>query len=89
MAKAPKQSTPKNFEEAIGELESILSAMENGDVPLEESLVRYERGSFLIEHCRQVLGRAEVQIDKLTRPAGNNALDSDTDEAATGDDDGV
>lgn len=67
MAKTTKQPQPKSFEEAIAELEQILGAMESGEVPLEESLVRYERGNYLIAYCRQVLGKAEEQIEQLTK----------------------
>ena len=60
------QSPPKNFEDALAELEQILSAIESGQVGLEESLAKYERGTFLIQHCRGVLNTAEKQIEMLT-----------------------
>ncbi len=62
-----QQSAPKSFEEALSELEQILSDIEGGDVGLEESLVKYERGNFLIGHCRGVLNRAEMQIELLSK----------------------
>ena len=65
---AKKQhAAPKTFEEALVELEQILADVENGEVGLEESLVKYERGNFLIEHCRGVLNRAEKQIELLSK----------------------
>ena len=67
---ARKQTPPKNFEEALAELEQILADIEAGQVTLEESIVKYERGQFLIKHCRQVLGEAEKQIEKLTKGDG-------------------
>ncbi len=68
------QVAPKSFEEALQELEQILSDMEGGQVGLEESIVKYERGSFLIHHCRTVLGAAEKQIELLTKaPDGSLA----------------
>src|SRR5436309_15459530 len=63
------QVPPKSFEEALAELEQILSDIEGGEVPLEESLVKYERGQFLIQHCRQVLSKAEKQIEMLGKEA--------------------
>ena len=63
------QSPPKNFEDALAELEQILSEIEGGQVGLEESLVKYERGTFLIQHCRGVLNTAEKQIEVLTKTA--------------------
>lgn len=66
MAKT-KQHQPKSFEQAITELETILTEMERGEVPLEESLIRYERGTYLLQYCRQVLNKAESQIQSLTQ----------------------
>ncbi len=62
-----KQIPPKNFEEALAELEQILSGIENGQIGLEESLVKYERGNFLIMHCRGILNSAEKQVEMLSR----------------------
>jgi exodeoxyribonuclease VII small subunit len=63
------QIPPKTFEEALAELEQILAAIEGGELGLEESLVKYERGNFLIHHCRGVLNTAEKQIELLGKSA--------------------
>jgi exodeoxyribonuclease VII small subunit len=63
------QTPPKSFEDALRELEEILGEIENGELGLEESLVKYERGNFLILHCRGVLTSAEKQIELLSRSA--------------------
>lgn len=63
------QTPPKSFEDALQELEQILSDIEGGQVGLEESLVKYERGTFLIQHCRGVLSTAEKQIELLSKTA--------------------
>jgi exodeoxyribonuclease VII small subunit len=68
MSKRSQQSPPKTFEDALRELEEILSEIENGNVGLEESLVKYERGNFLIQHCRGVLSAAEKQIESMEKP---------------------
>lgn len=70
MAKKIALTPPKNFEEALAELERTLSEMERGDVALEESLSKYERGNQLIQYCRQVLGQAEKQIELLSKSTG-------------------
>jgi exodeoxyribonuclease VII small subunit len=70
MAKKPANLTPpRSFQEALAELEQILADVEGGQVGLEESLLKYERGNFLIQHCRSVLTAAEQQIELLSRSA--------------------
>ncbi|MDW8263662.1 MAG: exodeoxyribonuclease VII small subunit [Phycisphaerales bacterium] len=64
----PSQKPPKDFEGAMAELEQIVGDMESGRISLEESLEKFERGSFLIEHCRKVLATAEQKIEMLSRP---------------------
>ena len=68
------QPPPKSFEDALEELERILSEIEGGEVPLEESLVKYERGQFLIQHCRTVLTVAEKQIEQLGKGPDGQSL---------------
>lgn len=66
------QTPPKDFEEALKELEQILGQIERGEVGLEESLAKYERGSFLIQHCMGILNTAEKQIEVISKgPDGN------------------
>ena len=61
------QTPPRTFEDALDELERILGEIEGGHVGLEESLLKYERGTFLINHCRGVLASAEKQIELLNK----------------------
>jgi exodeoxyribonuclease VII small subunit len=68
---------PKSFEDALKELEEILAEMEAGEVPLEQSLEKYERGNFLIQHCRNVLNSAEKQIELLSK-AEDGAVKSES-----------
>jgi exodeoxyribonuclease VII small subunit len=55
-----------NFEQAIKELTGIVNKIEQGEVPLQESLEQYERGMSLIQHCRTILKRAEERIEKIS-----------------------
>ena len=71
---------PKTFEEALSELEQILAEIEGGEVGLEESLVKYERGNFLIQHCRGVLNAAEQQIELLGKSADGSLQSTPMDE---------
>ena len=65
----------KDFEAAIGELETIVKKLEEGDLPLETSLELYERGVQLSRFCHTRLEEAEKRIEILNergdlRPAG-------------------
>ena len=55
----------KDFEAAIAELESIVKKLEEGDLPLEQSLVLYERGVQLSRFCHARLEEAERRIEIL------------------------
>lgn len=54
------------FERAIEELETIVSRLEAGKVPLEESVAIYERGEALKRRCDELLRQAEARVDKIT-----------------------
>ena len=58
------------FERAIEELESIVRRLEEGKVPLEESVTIYERGEALKRRCEELLRQAEARVDKITTDAG-------------------
>ena len=53
------------FETALAELESLVATMENGNLPLEESINAYRRGTELLRHCRSQLTEAEHKIQIL------------------------
>ena len=55
-----------SFERAIEELESIVKRLEDGKVPLEESVVIYERGEALKRRCEDLLRQAEARVEKIT-----------------------
>jgi len=55
-----------NFETALGELETIVRSLENGQAPLEDSIASYERGIALKKHCETKLREAKEKIEKLT-----------------------
>ena len=54
------------FEEAIEELERLVSRLEAGQVPLEESIRLYERGEELKRHCEAKLKAAEEKVARIT-----------------------
>lgn len=53
------------FEEAMKQLETIVQAIEQGKIGLEESIKQYEAGMALIRRCRAVLAEAELKIQHL------------------------
>ena len=68
------------FERAIEELETIVKRLEEGKVPLEESVAIYERGEVLKRRCEELLRAAEARVEKITldatgRPTGTEPLD--------------
>jgi exodeoxyribonuclease VII small subunit len=68
------------FERAIEELESIVKRLEDGKVPLEESVAIYERGEVLKQRCEELLAQAETRVNKIVRdssgkPTGTEPLD--------------
>lgn len=58
--------TPLSFEQALGELETIVRDLETGKAPLEESIGAYERGIALKNHCEKKLKEAQSKIEKIT-----------------------
>lgn len=76
----PADITKMSFEEALDELETIVSKLEGGQAPLQESIEIYERGEALKKHCEALLKMAEARIEKITlakdgTPAGTEPLD--------------
>jgi len=61
-----KQPEEMSFEEALHELEQIVSRLENEPLGLDESLALFERGQALGSHCAQILDKAELKVTRLT-----------------------
>ena len=62
---ALEESSPENFESAMGQLETLVSKMESGDLSLEESLEAFEKGVHLTRFCQDQLQKAELKIQEL------------------------
>ena len=56
----------KDFESALAELETIVKTLEDGQLPLEQSLERFERGIALSRFCHTRLEDAERRVELLT-----------------------
>jgi exodeoxyribonuclease VII small subunit len=69
------------FEEALAELESVVTRLERGDVALDESISLYERGAALRARCQQKLAEAEEKVSRITlgdggQPTGLQPFDA-------------
>jgi exodeoxyribonuclease VII small subunit len=58
---------PLSFEDALQKIRDIVTALESGDLTLEESMAKYQEGSALIDQCRSTIDNAELRITELTR----------------------
>ena len=61
-----KKTEDLTFEEALLELEQIVSQLENEQLSLDESLALFERGQILSNHCIEILEEAELKVTHLT-----------------------
>lgn len=57
-----------DFETSLEELESLVEALESGELSLAESLERFKRGVELSKHCHEMLDKARQSVEVLTRP---------------------
>jgi exodeoxyribonuclease VII small subunit len=62
----PKKKQTPAIESAMKELESLVETLEQGDLPLEESLRAFERGVALTRVCQQTLDEAEQKVKMLS-----------------------
>lgn len=68
---ADSAETALSFEQAYGQLQSIVAQMESGNMPLQDSLAAYTRGNFLLQFCQKSLAAVEQQVQILN---DNNQL---------------
>ncbi len=66
-AKQNNNISKLNFEQAIKGLTSIVERIEQGEIPLQDSLAEYEKGMALIKHCRSILQKAEKRIEQISK----------------------
>ena len=63
----------QSFEEALAELQSIVTHLETGDLSLEETLTLFERGQELATLCNKALDEAELRLEKLNPSTGDTS----------------
>lgn len=69
-----------SFEDALRELERIVSQLESGDTPLADAIALYERGNLLRRRCSERLDAAQARIEAIRldaegRPTGTAPFD--------------
>ena len=65
-----------SFEDALRELETIVAALEAGNVSLDDAVTAFERGTALKTHCQARLEEARMKVEQLRLPADGPAPDS-------------
>jgi exodeoxyribonuclease VII small subunit len=65
-----KKNLPIPFETALAELENLVGQLEQGELTLEDSLQRFERGIALVRSCRNTLREAEQKVEQLIERNG-------------------
>ena len=74
-----------NFEQSLARLEQIVESLDDGNLPLENSLALFKEGTKLARACRELLAEAEVQVKDAVRDVESSrasAEDEDEDEGA-------
>ena len=71
------QKKSKTFEDSMTRLEAIVRAMEQGNVPLEESLKLFQEGTELVQTCTELLDHAELEVVKLMKGADGEPVEQE------------
>lgn len=69
----PDKQAKLSFETALARLESLVDAMELGEIPLADLLAKYEEGTKLLRACEARLKEAELKIEKLKKQKDGSA----------------
>ena len=55
----------KSFESALGDIQSLIEDLENGNIPLKKSVAKFNEGVELLKYCKKELKDAELSIQKI------------------------
>lgn len=61
-----------SFEQALQELEAVVSKLESGEVSLDDAIDAYSRGTALKAHCQARLEEARLKVEKIRVPEGGS-----------------
>ena len=81
-ASTPATPAPPAFEAALAQLESLVSRLESGDLPLDEALRTFEQGVRLTRECQTALAAAQQKVQQLLQRGETVAIE-DVDSTAT------
>ena len=69
-----------SFEEAFAQLEELVGKLEEGGLPLEESIALFERAMGLVAHCQRKLDEAELRVTQLSLPCHGEVPEEESSE---------
>ena len=80
MAEDPQNISDMSFEEALRALQQVVRQLEDGEVPLDQSITLYERGEKLRAACQARLDAAQARIEAIVldakgQPSGTKPFD--------------
>ena len=74
---AQPETNQLSYEQALSELETIVTSLESNKLALEETMSLFERGQQLIKYCVELLDKTELRVKQLS---GGSLTDLDTEE---------
>ena len=75
MAKKTSSAETLNYEQAMAELEALITNLENEPGGLEKSVSMFERGKTLLAQCQKLLDSAELKISQLEKDNSTSSLE--------------
>ena len=69
------ESKIPDFEQALAELEALVTRLERGDLPLDEALKTFERGVTLTRQCQTALKDAQQKVEILLKRGGTPGIE--------------
>lgn len=70
-------SKSKTFEASVARLEQIVDALEQGELPLEESLKLFQEGTGIVKTCTKLLDEAELTVVKLMKGSDGTPVETE------------
>ena len=67
----------QSFEQSITRLDEIVRQLEQGSVPLEDALKRFQDGTVLVDTCSKLLDQAELEVVKLMKTADGTPAETE------------